>query len=624
MLYFQMLRSSLSKVRLWYFLLPLLLTVGLRESGATRQLDSFVLDRLLRMRPAEAMDDRIVLITIDETDLVEEPNKSTISDQTLARTINRIAADKPSAIGVDIIRDGNIALQLQQAYQSNNNVIGLAKLFEPNPLDPPLGLSSDRAGFGDYKPDADSLVRRAMLATFGQDQQKNQTTEYSFAFQISRLYLQKQGRDIQISPQQLKLGDRSISPFSVIDRKNKDFEILVNYRNVHPTFHQITLTEVLSGQPLNLQNKIVIIGYTAATKHDFINTSVIPDSVEKIQGSIYGIEYHGHIASQLVSTALNERSFIQPLAFWGDYLWIFTCIISSGLVLKTVRFKAPFWQLQVALWGYVTATGFSIYLLFLAGWFLPVGLTLTILIINVPMLLSFYRREQSLLAIAEKRRQAITETFNSIHNGPLQELSLLLQDVKSENISLPEVGGRLEKLNQQIRHIGESLQTDTSEKVAAKDILVLGNGDRVDLNTTLNELFYLVSDRTLQNNSYPNLSSLKVKIIDFQEVPKESRLSINDKRQLCQFLEEAIGNVGKYADGATRVKLLGAIDGNVYRLSIEDNGQGQISTRKGVGTKQSQRLADRLKGKFTRSRNASSAGVNCSIEWNLDLQKITM
>ena len=186
-----------------------------------------------------------------------------------------------------------------------------------------------------------------------------------------------------------------------------------------------------------------------------------------------------------------------------------------------------------------------------------------------------------------------------------------MQAVKSENIYLPEINNRLEKINQQVRHVSRSLQIDANQ-----EMLVLGNGDRLDLNIPLNELFYLVSDRTLDHDRYPSFSSLKMKIINFQEIPAESKLSINHKRELCQFLEEAIGNVGKYAGSATRLQLLGKVEGNLYRLSIEDNGQSKISSRVGEGTQQAKRLAASLKGRFDRSQNISAAGVICYLEWS--------
>jgi CHASE2 domain-containing sensor protein len=627
MSYFSRLRVSFFKTRyLWYFLLPLLIS-GFRDSGVVRRWDDFALDRLISIRPAEKPEDRIVIVTIDEDDLKKE---SSISDQNLAKAINLIAAAQTRIIGVDIVRDGEITPELQDAYQKHKNVIGISKSSPPDLLLPPSGLPVNRVGFGDYVPDVDSLVRRAQLASFV----PGKMTQYSFAFQLARLYLQQQGKKIKITPQQLELDNRSISPLEISDdlpttnlfslssetsenpksvKLPENFDVLVSYRQPYGAFKLVKLADVLTQKPLNLQGKVVILGYSASTKHDFVNTSVFPASNKKINGNILGAEYHSYIVSQLISTAIDGRSFIQPLPFWGDYLWILVCVVSSGLLLRVIKFKTPFWLLLTVIVGYTTGVCLSIYFLFLAGWLLPIGLTAGMLVINLPLLVSLYQREQSLLAVAEKRRQAISETFNAIHNGPLQELSLLLQAVKSENIALPEVSDRLEHLNAQIRHIGESLQQNASQDSA--EMLVLGDGERLDLKMPLNELLYLVADRVLYSDRYPTLSNLKMKVINFQEIPNKSKLSIEQKRQLCQFLEESIGNVGKYAVGATRLQLLGKVNEDVYRLSVEDNGHGEISDRVGEGTKQARRLAASLGGRFDRFQNRSTSGIICFVEW---------
>jgi CHASE2 domain-containing sensor protein len=595
---------------------------GLRESGVTRQWDLLALDRLLSMRPAETIDDRIIIVTIDENDLrqLTDRQNSSISDRNLATAIDSIAAAKPSVIGIDIIRDGEIDSQLIAAFEKYPNTIGLAKILPPDLLSPPQGVTTDRVGFGDYQLDADGAVRHGMLAIFDRDRSQPAQPKYSFAFQLARLYLQQHDRQIQITPQYLQLGSHSIESISNSDSADRYryFDIILNYRQVYPGFLSVKLSDVLLKRTsLNFQNKIIIIGYTATTKQDFVNTHIASTrSIEgKADGSIYGVEYHGQIVSQLIATTLDDRQFIQPLPVWGDYLWMVVGIASIGLVLKAIEFKTNTWKLFAIGCCYFIINLASIYLLFIAGWWLSIGLTfVTVMIIYLPILSLFYQRECSLLEIAAKRRQSISETFNTIHNGPLQELSLILQDVKSDRLLLPELSSRLEQLNHQIRQIGDSLQLDAERE--SQEVLILGDGSSLDLNLPLNELFHLIADRTIDRDRYPHFVNLKIKTIDFQEVPNEQNLSIDLKRQLCQFLEEAIGNVGKYAEGMTKLQLLGKVDRDLYRLSIEDNGRGQIFHRAGAGTKQAQRLAVSLQGKFNRSPNLAGQGVICAIEWN--------
>lgn len=626
MSYLKFYRSVRPQVRYFgYFLIPLCLMVGLQASGASRQWELLGLDRLLMMRPTESIDDRIIIVTIDERDLANSPDRQSISDRSLAKAIDRIVAAQASAVGIDIIRDGQIDQRLIEAYQNHQNVIGLAKILPPDELAPPLGLAPDRVGFGDYEPDLDGAVRRATLAVFKKDRSTFAPPKYSFAFQIARLYLEQQGRKIQIDSDRLKLGSHSISPLANTNslEGSQYFDTIVNYRHIYPAFKTIKLADVLAGKTQMLKHKIVLIGYTATSKQDFVNTHVIPNP--EINGNIYGVEYHAQVVSQLISTALNDRISIQPLPIWGDYLWISISTIGMGLAIARIKFDTNWGQILAIGLGYLTIVFSSIYLLFVAGWWLSIGCTfVTILLVYMPMTISFYQRELALLKIDRQRSQAIAETFNAIHNGPLQSLSLLLQAVKSERIELAEIEYSLGNLNQQIRSIGEALQTNivgvasplANRSVESLEILVLGNGDRLDLNLPLNEIFYSIADKVIYSDRHLNLVNLKIKIVDFQEVPNEQSLSIDLQRQLCQFLEEAIGNVDKYAQGATKLQLIGKVIDDVYRLSIENNGYGQISSRIGSGTKQAQLLAKSLNGKFQRSYNSAGDGVTCSIEWN--------
>jgi hypothetical protein len=255
------------------------------------------------------------------------------------------------------------------------------------------------------------------------------------------------------------------------------------------------------------------------------------------------------------------------------------------------------------------------YLLFLAGWWLSVGLTTILLIADGPLRMTWYQKEQAMRETADRRQQAITEAFNAIHNGPLQELSLLRRAIQSQELSMTTIGERLEKLNQQIRQVGESLQANGTSN--SPKMLVLGNGELLNLQIPLNELLHLVADHMLYSETHPQLTHLKIRVISFQAVPNEKSLSLDQKRQICQFLEEAIGNVAKYADRSTKLQLLGTVQENTYRLSIEDNGGGILLDRAGMGTQQAQALAATLQGRFSRILNQDADGVCCAIEWPL-------
>jgi two-component sensor histidine kinase len=112
---------------------------------------------------------------------------------------------------------------------------------------------------------------------------------------------------------------------------------------------------------------------------------------------------------------------------------------------------------------------------------------------------------------------------------------------------------------------------------------------------------------------FPYFAGIKVKVVDFEPFAGEN-LAIPLKRDLCRFLEEALCNVGKHAQGVTRLVIFcGQRDGqNIIRVT--DNGQGKLIEREGIGTKQAKKLAKRLKGKFQRSVN-SKQGITCQLVW---------
>lgn len=594
---------------LWYLVIPGLLVLGLRDNSTVTQLNRYGFDRLLSLRPPEALDDRIIIVAIGKEDLEQEPDQNTVSDRNLAKVIDRLAAGQPSAIGVDIVRGGEIEPELIAAYQKHPMVIGLTSIQEKETATP-LGVPPERAGFGDYEPDDDSLVRRAILASFNAPK-----PEYSFAFLVAQKYLKQQGQGITITPKSLKIAKKSIPPLPRNQAKDDVFEVLVNYRHAYPSFPQVRWTEILQSKVPDLRGKVVLIGYTAAIKQDYVNTSVFWESSQKIQGNITGVEYHGQIASQLIATGLGQRNFIQPVPVWADYLWLLGCLLGSNLVFKVIKFRSPFWIVVMTLLGYIIAVCLGVYCLFLAGWWLSLSLTGIILIANGPLLMTWYQREQAIMAIADQRQQAIAEAFNAIHNGPLQELSLLCREIQAQDLPISAIGDRLEKLNQQIRQVGKSLQANGASD--APEMLVLGNGELLSLQIPLNELLHMVADQALYHEAGSRLTQLKIRIINFQEVPEEQRLSLDQKRQICQFLEEAIGNVAKYADRATKIQLLGTVQGAAYHLSIEDNGNGVLSDRVGTGTKQAQKLAATLQGNFSRVPNQDGDGVCCTMTWPL-------
>ncbi|MFN4876548.1 MAG: sensor histidine kinase, partial [Aphanizomenon sp.] len=130
----------------------------------------------------------------------------------------------------------------------------------------------------------------------------------------------------------------------------------------------------------------------------------------------------------------------------------------------------------------------------------------------------------------------------------------------------------------------------------------------------LPEILYQVYTYTLERD-FPCFKTLKLKIHSFEPID-ESSLSIENKRGLCRFLEEALCNVGKHAIGITCLQVNYSVEKGLYTLRIIDNGLGIYPLKEGWGTKQFKNLAKQIQGKFRRV-HLENQGTICELSWPL-------
>jgi hypothetical protein len=236
------------------------------------------------------------------------------------------------------------------------------------------------------------------------------------------------------------------------------------------------------------------------------------------------------------------------------------------------------------------------------------------LVTNCIMLISLYQYSQTIKSGIKSRQAILETTFETIHNGPLQSLSIVLRLVKGQDLPinklLPSIEKEVERVNQELRGIYEFCQQETLNQDTS---LYLENGVVIDLQNPLHEILYQVYSYTLDRD-FPCFRTLKLKIHNFETIDQNS-LSLDKKRGLCRFLEEALCNVGKHANGITCLQVTYSASKGYYNLRIMDNGVGIQSLREGWGTKQFKRLATQIKGKFRRVK--VDQGTLCELSWPL-------
>jgi len=370
--------------------IPILL---LRFTGLLQGLEWNLYDQLFRWRSLEPTENRITIVTIDDSDITKI-GQWPLSDQILAQAIATIKTQNLRAIGLDIVRDLPIEpghTDLVKVFQSTPNLFGIEKMVKPFIAPPPTLNRLDQVGFADLIPDNDGKIRRALLFT---DQ-----TE-SLAMKMVMPYLKVEGINSEdLGNEQLRIGKAIFNPFKrndggYVHADDGGYQILLNFRRSQ-AFAKVSLTQVLNKQiPPNIfTSRLVIIGTTAESLKDFFYTPY-SDDVFGFPEQMAGVIVHANIASQILSTVLDGRSLIHTLTKPLEWLWIF---IWSGVGTILIWWlKSPsfiFISILVASGGLVVLC----YIAFLMGWWLPV----------VPSLLALWGATISLSMVTSRQRDKL-------------------------------------------------------------------------------------------------------------------------------------------------------------------------------------------------------------------------
>ena len=124
------------------------LLVGLVTAlGGLAALERGLLDRWMRWRPLERLDERVVIVEVTEGDL-RRIGELPLSDQLLAQGLERLIQGQPRVIGLDLYRDmpqepGHD--RLQEILETTPNLIGIEKALE-EPVAAPPDVADGRTG----------------------------------------------------------------------------------------------------------------------------------------------------------------------------------------------------------------------------------------------------------------------------------------------------------------------------------------------------------------------------------------------------------------------------------------------------------------------------------------------
>lgn len=360
------------------------LVILLRFSGILQSGEWSVYDQYTRLRPLESRDERIAIIGLDEADM-KYIGQGYVPDQIYAELIEKLIAMKPTAIGLDIYRDLPFEpghARLVKVLAETPNLIGIEKVVGSQSLEavaaPPILKEKNRVAANDLILDEDNIIRRALLVV--ENNQKQPV--YSLGLFLAMFYLDNQG----ISPQIVegtnnwwKFNDTIFKPLAENDggyirADAGGYQVFLNYRGSNRSFEIVSFRDILTDKlPKDwAKNRIILIGSVGESFKDLISTPYTLSANKRMSG----VEVHAHIASQIISTALDNRPLIKTLPDTLEWIWIF--IWSGAGAILTWKFRATA-KVQLLIIKQVLisilATGIllgSTYLLFIQGWWIPV------------------------------------------------------------------------------------------------------------------------------------------------------------------------------------------------------------------------------------------------------------
>jgi adenylate cyclase len=345
--------------------------LSVRQLGGLQHLELLAYDKMVRLRPQQTtLDPRILIIEITEEDITAQ-QQWPVSDQVLAKVLQKLQRFQPVVIGVDLYRN----LPVEPGYKELIEQLKQPNLIAIQSIDSRAGIAAPKAvlpnqiGFNDVPLDLDNVVRRNLLFAEGDN-----GVLYSFSLRLSLAYLKQQGITTQPStknPNDMQLG---VAVFEKLQKNSggyqnleaDGYQILLNYRSALDLAQRISFSDFLnkSIDPNLVKGKIVLIGSTAPSLKDRFATPYSPALKENFQ--MPGVLIHAQMVSQILDTATGKRPLIW---FWSEeveILWIVSWILLGGIIGRITYHPITLAISSIASLAALSGTCF--YLFINAGW----------------------------------------------------------------------------------------------------------------------------------------------------------------------------------------------------------------------------------------------------------------
>jgi CHASE2 domain-containing sensor protein/nitrogen-specific signal transduction histidine kinase/DNA-binding NarL/FixJ family response regulator len=359
-------------------------------------------------RSPKRIADEIVIVTIDEGD-IQSVGKWPIPDSSLAQLLQKIRAQQPRSIGLDLYRDlpeGTGHEQLVQIFRTTPNLIGVEKITGERVNPPPELKKNDQVGLADLVLDGDRHIRRALLTS--EDAKEDGKIKAGLATLVALKYLETDKitlESVDEKQQKFQLGKTIYQPLQNQEAGYTDadvggYQILLNWYGSEAEFRTVSMRDVLAEKiPAQLmRDRMVFIGSTAASTNDFFSTP-FSSSLLSAQKPTPGVIVHANIALQLVKGAKTGKTNLHGIS--GNFLcfWIilWSAIGSMGSwYLASIPTKQwiPGGRILWATVGISTALMGTGYGMFLGGLLIPVTPALAAFISSAIATINAYKQQR--------------------------------------------------------------------------------------------------------------------------------------------------------------------------------------------------------------------------------------
>jgi len=388
------------------------LVMGVRYGGWLQPVELQSYDQLMRSRPQEFPDNRLLIVTITEPDLQlpeQQDRKGSLSDKALNLVLNKLASYQPRAIGLSLLRDFPVnpqEKQLATRLQQNPQIIGTCFVSNVKNSDasvaPPPEIPPKQIGFSNILADnfLDGTFRRSILFLDPYPQSRCPSSQ-AFALKLALLYLEKEGvKPEETKEGHLKLGEVIFNPwenhtggYQNID--SSGHQILINYRSPNSPLNladTITLKQILNNE-INaniVKDRIILIGVTAPS----VATAFRTPYGSGFQQEIPGVIFQAQVVSHILSAVLNGRPIIWAWPLWGDILWVWSWSVVGAVIAWRVRSLLYL----VLIGGVATSSLYGIcWALFLHGAWVPLIPSAIALVLGSSAIATYHSQQQTQL-----------------------------------------------------------------------------------------------------------------------------------------------------------------------------------------------------------------------------------